>query len=784
MSLRDRPEPSPSRVLPDVHAIEFEAPAAEWLEALPLGNGRLGAMVYGDPAHDRIPLNDGTLWSGSPASEHAHGCVPPEVARDSLAEARASIAAGEYGDATRAVQRLQSRYSQTYLPLADLLLDVVGPEGPTDSYHRRLDFRTATHDVVAVTAGLRTERRCYVSHPDGVLVVESTWSRPVEVTVRLDGRLEVVDSAGDAGSAHVVYRAPADAAPRHEVDLPGTVGGDPALRAAVGMAWRHDGDDAAPRPGILHATGVTRLTLVVASETTFRGPASDELGDPAAAVAAVRARVASALARGGAELHARHVADHGERYASSELVLEQPELGRPELETVQRLFHYGRYLLLAASRPGGLPATLQGLWNADPRPPWSSNYTININTQMNYWLAETTGLAECLDPLVDFVEALAHRGAETAERLYAAGGWCAHHNSDAWAFSSPVGRGRADPAWAFWPMAGVWLARHLTERVAFGGGGEAVARAWPIVRGAARFVLDLAVPQDGALGFSPSSSPENRFLSRDGVVAIARSSAIDVLLAREILDAVVGLAERAGATDDPIVEAARTARPLFAAPTIAPDGTVAEWHDPLPLVEPHHRHLSPLYGTYPGWDPSPAEAVRATLDVRGDDSTGWSLAWKIALRARLRDADRIPALLALALRRVDAATDGERGGLYPNLFAAHPPFQIDGNLGFTAVLAECLLQSHDGAIDLLPAVPSDWGAGRVRGLVARPGVTVALEWDGQRTLRRASLERRTPHPLGPVSVRVGAARLEVDLDAGPIDITYGADGPVAHGAAR
>lgn len=480
------------------------------------------------------------------------------------------------------------------------------------------------------------------------------------------------------------------------------------------------------------------------------------------------------MALGAEQLLARHRAAHRRLYDRTELTFAG---GDERTDLIAYLFHFGRYLLISSSRPGGLPATLQGLWNDALRPPWSANYTININTQMNYWAAETAALAECAEPLFDLVAALRAGGAETARTLYGARGWCAHHNTDAWAFSAPVGRGRADPAWAFWPLAGAWLCRHLVEHVRFGADRAFAADvAWPIVTPAAEFLLDWLVEQpDGTLGLTPSTSPENHFTAAGGVYAVDLTSTIDLSITRELLASVGELATLLGRAADPIATRSAVARHRLPELPVGADGRVQEWIVDRPLPEPHHRHVSHLYAVYPGDDTSPrtAEAAARSLDARGDDSTGWSLAWKLALRARLRQPDRLPALLDLALRPVDPSATGEHGGLYPNRFSAHPPFQVDGNLGFTAAVVEFALQSHAGAVDLLPAIPADWPAGRLTGAVARPGIVVDVEWDAGHALVAARLSADRPTTI---AVRWGTASVYIELAGDPVWVSADGDG--------
>ncbi|MFE9611945.1 glycoside hydrolase N-terminal domain-containing protein [Streptomyces sp. NPDC006012] len=779
-------DPAPAQ---SPHRLSFSRPAGHWLEALPLGNGRIGAMPDGGVERERMRLNDATAWSGSPASEFAHGRVAAATAREAVAEARRALAGGDHAGADRAVRRLQERWTQAYLPFGELTVGIVNPPGEITGYTRCLDLETAEHVVRYEAGGAAVVRRTVVSYPDRALLmtVDVEGDAGAGLTVGLDSALRVLGCGRGERLAWLTTRLPFDAAPPHEPDVSSPVYDDDqvSLRGAIALHWSHDGEDIpvdeAVRSGdraapLLAARGVRHAEIVLTTGTTFTAIGAAPRGDEHDALAAARRDLDAAVRRGAAALRERQRTDHARLYRRVELEWAAAD---ERLRQIAFLFHYGRYLLISASRAGGPPATLQGLWNDSMRPPWSANYTVNINTQMNYWPADVTDLPECLPPLFDLVEAVSVRGAETARRLYGARGWCAHHNTDIWAYTSPVGRGRADPAWAFWPMAGGWLCRHLADHVAFGAPEPfARDRAWPVVRGAAQFVLDWLVElPDGTLGFAPSSSPENRFATAAGPMAVDVSSAIDVAVAREVFASAIALAERAGQPADSVAEAARAALERLPGPETDEDGTVREWRGPHVMAEPAHRHLSPLYEAFPGTGvrPEHAAAVARTLDVRGDDSTGWSLAWKLALRARLRHAERLPALIDLALREVDPAAVGEHGGLYPNRFSAHPPFQIDGNFGFTAAVAECVVQSHAGTVDLLPALPSDWPAGRLRGVVARPGVVVDVAWDEERRLVEARLRRRADQVTA-VRVSLGAASVAVDLALGPWTVRPGKDG--------
>jgi alpha-L-fucosidase 2 len=749
----------------------YDSPAEAFTQALPLGNGSLGAMCYGGVGLDRIRLNDETAWSGSTNSELASSPQSAELNREGLLRARALIASGRYQDAAAQLAPLAQPHTQAYLPFADLLLEITGTEGATN-YRRALDLRTATHTHSYDIAGGRVKQVVFISAAAAVMVIDLRISSAAGAVVLLDldSQLRVSDRVHRTDQLGLLLQLPCDVAPTDASPPTGvTYSAEPehCLQGAVVLAWEHDGIDA-PGGAALGATAVHRARIVVSTATNFTA-----LGQPASGTAHMAhdralSRVRDALLAGLPNIAAAHLADHANLYDRVDIALVSPQ-GKPRaLSTDQRvttcpddpalaalLFNYGRYLLISSSRAGGLPATLQGLWNEQMQPPWSSNYTLNINTQMNYWAVESINLPESHEPLFDLVEALAARGTATAQRIYGAPGWVAHHNTDAWAFTSPV---CGDAAWSFWPLAPAWLATHFWEHLRHGGDDDfASERAWPLIRSACEFYLHWLVRQpDGTLGTTPSTSPENHFVGPNGcLAAVARSSTADIAMIAHLFKAALAL----GPAEDDIVERVAGAAAQLPPIPIAPDGCVQEWADAFEEPEPHHRHVSPLYFAYPGdtlLTPALAKAVSSTLDKRGDDSAGWSLIWKIALRARLAQPEAVERLLPLLFRPAGSIQGPWAGGLYPNLFAAHPPFQIDANLGFVAALIECLAQSHGPALTLLPCVPRRLGNGSVRGLVIRPGVVLDLEWtstpSGETRLVRAGLCARTRRTAGDLVV--------------------------------
>jgi len=728
------------------YLLRYEAPASFFEETLVLGNGKMGASVFGGTVTDSIYLNDATLWSGEP--------VNPDMNPDAhkfLPQVREALKNENYEEADQLIRNIQGSFSHSFAPLGTIYFTHNHPTAEVENYQRKLDISDALALVDYQIGGVNFEREYFVSNPDKVMVIRLSCDSAEALNFTVDfSSLLAYENIVEGNVLRTNGYAPYHCEPNYRGDIEDPVLFDENRGIHFSNHIKVNQTDGAVSvsDGKLSVSTGSYAEIIVSTETSFNGYDKDPVKEGKDYQSITETQLQAASGKAFEDLKREHLNDYHSLFNRMSLRLQDEDSlrmmptderlirhskGSPDKGLEELYFHFGRYLMISSSRTPEVPANLQGIWNPYLRPPWSSNYTVNINVEENYWLAEAANLSECHYPLLSWIENLAETGQVTAKNFYGAGGWTVGHNSE------------GHPVWANWNMGGAWLSTHLWEHYQFNPDEEFLQEtAYPLMKGAAEFCLDMLVKDEkGNWVTSPGTSPENLYKTPNGYVgATLYGATADLAFVRELFANTIKAASILNIDVDFQKSLAERLAELRPYQVSQHGGGLLEWYHDWEDADPQHRHQTHLFGLHPGHHitvektPRLAEACKATLNIKGDKSTGWSQGWRINLWARLKDGERAYQLYRKLLNYVDPsglnANYANGGGTYPNLFDAHPPFQIDGNFGGAAGVIEMILHSFEQKIELLPAIPDVWSEGEIHGVRARGGYELSFKWENKK----------------------------------------------------